>query len=236
MTVRERLVNAILRLALRLIARIDARDLKRLPRRGPGILMSNHTTNLEGPAYYLFVQPRRTTALGKQELWTRWHTRFLMNLWKVIPVSRGQVDRKALRAAFSALDAGMYLGIAPEGTRSRTGQLQEGHPGIALVATRRQIPVYPVVHWGMLNLGRSLKRLRRARVTIRVGRPFCVRLPKGLRVGPAVLREITTEMMREMARALPVELRGAYAELPESPPRYLEYLDQLLNSRRDDET
>ncbi len=224
MTYTERIVNALVRIAFRLVARMDTEGLRRLPRHGPGILMTNHTTNLEGPAYYVFMAPRPTTALGKKELWNRWFTRFFMNLWGVIPVSRGQVDRTALRAAVGALDRGAFLGIAPEGTRSRSGRLTRGLPGIALIATRRQVPIYPIAQHGLTEIGRNLRRLRRTRVAFRMGRPFRVRVAERRRLSSSVLRAITDEMMYELARALPPGLRGAYADIPSAKPQYLEFI------------
>lgn len=224
-TYRERIVNAVLRAVFRTICRLDVSGLRELPKRGPAILISNHTTNIEGPAYYLFIQPRPATALGKRELWSHWYTRLFMELWGIIPVARGQVDRRAFTRAIRALDRGQFLGIAPEGTRSRSGALGAAHPGVALLATRRPVPVYPLVHWGFLDLGRNLLRLRRSRVTLRIGRPFTVRAPEGTRFSPAELREITDEMMFEVARTLPPAMRGVYAEIPASRPRHLEYVD-----------
>lgn len=225
MTYTERIVNVILRAVLRALCRINTNELRRIPRRGPVILMANHTSNIEGPAYYLFIQPRPATALGKQELWENPITRFFMKTWGVIPVARGQVDRSALKAAIRALDEGKLLGIAPEGTRSKSGALRRAQPGIALLATMRRVPVYPVAQWGFHNLGRNLKQIRRTRVTIRLGKPFVVADTEGSRPGSQELREITDEMMYELARALPPRYRGRYADIPETPPRHLTYLE-----------
>lgn len=224
-TYTERIVNAMVRGALRLLCRMNVDEFRKLPRRGPAILMSNHTTNLEGPAYYVFIQPRPATALGKRELWRHWYTRFFMELWQIVPVRRGQVDRSALRSAVRALDEGQFLGIAPEGTRSTSGALQHAQPGIALLATWRSVPVYPVVHWGLNDLGRNMRRLRRTRVTFRIGRPFRVRVPEGARLGAKELREITDEMMYQAALLMPPRLRGAYADVDSVTTRYLEFLD-----------
>ena len=223
---KERIVNAIVRGILHLICRLDIQGLEKLPRKGPGFILSNHTTNIEGPAVYVFIQPRPATALAKRELWKHWYTRFFMKTWGVVPVHRGRVDRTALRAAVRALDSGKYLGIAPEGTRSKTGRLKHAQPGVALLATMRPAPIYPVAHWGLLDLGHNLKRLRRTPVSFRVGRPFVVHVDEGRKLSSGDLRAITDEMMRELARVLPEELRGAYAETVDEPPRFLEYLDE----------
>lgn len=221
----QRIVNAALRGIFRLLCRMNVAELRKLPPRGPALLITNHTTNIEGPAYYVFIQPRPATALGKRELWKHWYTRFFMELWDIIPVNRGQVDRRALAEAMRALDRKMIMGIAPEGTRSRSGALGTGHPGVALLATRRPVPVYPVVHWGFLDMGRNLRRLRRTTVTFRVGPPFRVRVDEAGRLSSAALRDITDEMMREMAKLLPERMRGAYADSFQTPPKYLVYVD-----------
>ncbi|MFW5688968.1 MAG: lysophospholipid acyltransferase family protein [Spirochaetota bacterium] len=226
MSYTERIVNALVRGIMRVVCRLDARDVKRLPRRGPAILLANHTTNIEGPAYYVFIQPRPATALGKQELWKHWFTRIFMQLWGIIPVARGKVDRRALRAAVRALDEGRFLGSAPEGTRSKTGKLRRGQPGVAMLATMRSVPIYPLAHWGLLDLGRNLRRLRRTPVTLRLGRAFRVCVPDSVRPGAAELRQNTDEMMRELARALPEQYRGVYAEELDREPEFLEFLHE----------
>ena len=44
-------------------------------------------------------------------------------------VERGEVDRNALRKALAVLAGGGFLGVAPEGTRSKTGRMQQGRTG-----------------------------------------------------------------------------------------------------------
>jgi 1-acyl-sn-glycerol-3-phosphate acyltransferase len=221
----ERIVNSMMLLVLHLVFRVEAQDLRKMPRRGPGLLITNHTSNLEGPIEYLLIRPRPATALGKKELWKHWYTRVFMNLWGVIPLNRGEVDTKAMREAIRSLDRGYYLGIAPEGTRSKTGVLRRGLPGVALLATRREVPVYPVVQDGFLDMGRKLKQFRRPTIRFRLGRPFVVRLPKGERTTASLLRAITDEIMIELARLLPENHRGPYTSIPSEPPRYLTYID-----------
>jgi 1-acyl-sn-glycerol-3-phosphate acyltransferase len=192
---------------------MDAREMRKLPPEGPALLMTNHTSNLEGPAYYVFMQPRRATALGKVELWGNPFTRFLMELWNIIPVHRGQVDRKAIRNSVQALEDRYIVGIAPEGTRNKTGVMRRAHPGIALIASRKRVPVYPVAHWGFTQFRQSLMRLRRARVVFRVGKPFYIDVEPGARLSAGELREIADQMMYRVARLLPEYMRGYYSDL-----------------------
>lgn len=212
LTLRERVLNALLWAAIRTLFRLDVRGTWRLPARGPGILAANHSTVVEGPLYYLLIRPRPATALAKREIWGNIVTRFIMNTWKTIPLTRARMDSRALRRAIAALDAGWYLGIAVEGTRSKDGVLQRGKPGVAMLAAMRNVPIYPVVHWGLTGFVGNLLHFRRTDVHIRYGAPL--RLRDDLRHGELSvpqMRAITEELMVYLAQMLPPHLRGPYA-------------------------
>jgi len=135
-----------------------------------------------------------------------------MKAWGSIPLDRGAMDMKALRACFGVLDDGNFLCIAPEGTRSRSGALKQARPGTALFATRRSVPIYPMVQWGLLNLSSNLKRLKRTEVNFRIGAPFMVEKVGGKKISGDDERKMADEMMCRLAELLPEELRGHYAD------------------------
>ncbi|HEY4689615.1 MAG TPA: lysophospholipid acyltransferase family protein, partial [Anaerolineae bacterium] len=118
-------------------------------------------------------------------------------------------SRDALRIALNELAHGTSFGIAPEGTRSRTGALLEGKTGAAYLATRARVPIVPSVVWGTEKIKHNLRRFKRTPVCIRVGEPF--RLPEG-RADSDKLREYTDLIMRRLASMLPPEYRGVYAD------------------------
>lgn len=209
----ERVVNWFLRGVIHLVCVVDTEELRKIPMEGPGILASNHTSNLEAPIYYLLLQGREKTALGKIELWGNPVTRFLMNLWNVIPLNRSGPDRKALGLALEALRRGEFLGIAPEGTRSKTGMLQRGRPGAAMLALAADAPIYPLVQWGLEDLPSNLRRFRRTQFHIAVGEPFRVSVHHSNRPAASELRRIADEIMYQLAVLLPEEYRGVYRDL-----------------------
>ena len=209
----ERLVNAVLRGIIRLVCVVDTRELDKIPRRGPGILASNHTTNFEGPIYYALLRGRKKTALGKLELWHNPFTRFLMQTWRIIPINRSGPDRRALRRALNALERGEFLGIAPEGTRSTTGALQRGRPGTAMIALEADVPIIPLVQWGVQDLPRNVLRLRRTRISMAGGDPFYLKRPEGRRPTAGELRRIADEIMYQLALLMPERYRGYYRDL-----------------------
>jgi 1-acyl-sn-glycerol-3-phosphate acyltransferase len=226
MPLAECIVNGALRTVISVVCRVDRRELDPIPMEGPAILVTNHSTNLEGPIYYVLLDPRRKTALGKRELWENWVTRFFMQLWGVIPLHRGGPDRRALRKAREALDRGELLGIAPEGTRSRTGTLQRGRPGAALLATSAEVPIVPMVQWGVQDLLKNLRRLRRTTLHFRVGAPFFLRVPEGGNPSRDDLRKMADEIMYQLAILLPESLRGYYRDLTRMTHDYIRLVEE----------
>lgn len=217
----EKAVNGFIRIIIRSLLKIDYREFDRVPRSGPGLFISNHTTNLEGPIYYVLFQPRESTGLAKTELWNNVITRFLMQIWEMIPVKRGRMDSRAMKKVDKAIQNRKFLGIAPEGTRSKDGQLQRGMPGTALIATRYNCPVIPLVQWGLTDLFENIVKLRRTPVEVRVGKPFYVRTPDGSKPTRTELRVIADEIMYQLAVLLPEKFRGVYRDLTKMTTDYI---------------
>ena len=222
-SLRERVVNAVIRALIKIAFRLEASDLAKLPQAGPGLLVANHTSYLEGPIIYVLIRPRQITAIAKRELWSNPLTRFFMNTWHIIPISRGRVDSAAMQAALQTLEEGRYLGIAAEGTRSKTGKLGKGHPGATFLATAKNVPIYPVAQWGLADLGENLKRLRRTPLTIRVGAPFHLRKPDNSPITSRDRRKMIDEIMYQLALLMPEELRGHYTDLSQLTTEYLDF-------------
>jgi 1-acyl-sn-glycerol-3-phosphate acyltransferase len=94
-------------------------------------------------------------------------------------------------------------GDGPEG-RSKTASLQPAWTGASYLAAKADVPVLPVAVFGTedAQVKAQLKRLRRANVIFRVGKPFLLPpLPKNDR--EAYLQHYTDEMMCQIAALLP---------------------------------
>jgi 1-acyl-sn-glycerol-3-phosphate acyltransferase len=200
----------IVKVGTEFLCRIDAQDINKVPMRGPLIVISNHTGQLEVAVFFGQLQPRPITGWAKMEAWDNAFLNWLFTLWGLIPVRRGEGDTSALRKAIKALEEGYIFGIAPEGTRNVTGRLNRAHPGAVMVATNSKVTILPVAHWGGENFLRNLPRLKRTDFHIRVGEPFRLKL-EGVKVTREARQQIADEMMTRIAELMPVEYRGAYA-------------------------
>jgi len=211
MKLSERVINSLLRTFFRLFFRIDRSELAKVPQTGPLLMMVNHTSNLEGPMLYAFLHPRPLHALAKQELWDHKFMAYLMNMWKSIPVDRQNMGRSTMDACFKVLDDQHILAIAPEGTRSKDGKLQEGKGGVAFIAHKKDIPMIPVAVMGFTSFSRNIKRLRRTVITIKVGEVFEI-VQKGGRIDSNARQALADEIMMRLAVLMPNEMRGHYKD------------------------
>lgn len=218
------LINFLIRIYTRIACRIDAPDLQKIPSKGPLIIISNHTGQIEAPLLYAHLQPRHITGWAKAETWDNWFLRFIFNTWGMIPVHRGEADMNALKGALRALENEMVFGIAPEGTRNYTGRLRRAMPGAVVVALRTGAPIIPIAHWGGENFMKNLKRFKRTDFHIRVGEPFKLNV-EGKKISAETRQRVADEMMVQIAKLMPEEYRGEYTEMCKLPTQFIKNAD-----------
>jgi 1-acyl-sn-glycerol-3-phosphate acyltransferase len=156
------------------------------------------------------VVPRRQTVFAANK-WRGKFAGWLMQIFAdAIFVERGEPDRQAIAKALEVVRLGGALGVAPEGTRSRTGGLIDGKPGTVYLASRSGAPILPMVVWGQERAMRQWAHLRRAEIHVRIAEPMI--LPPGAEQARSVeLASYTDQLMLTLARMLPREYRGVYA-------------------------
>ncbi len=216
-------VTLVIKILTRILCRIDGAQLAQVPEHGPFIVAVNHVNFLEGPILYTHLLPRRMTGFVKAEnLDHPFFGRLLFTLWKGIPLHRGEGDTSAFRSAIQVLKAGLFMTIAPEGSRGGHGRLRQGHPGIALLSLRSGAPILPIVVHGGETFWDNFRRLRRTDFHIAVGQPFRLDARGGRATGP-VRQQMTDEVMYQMAALLPPAYRGVYSDLSAATEVYIEF-------------
>jgi len=219
MTLLSVLINPPIKAILSTFLKVDSSEVASIPMEGPLIIASNHINSLDAPVGFSHLHPRPLTAFVKTETWDNLFFKFLFTAWDAIPIKRGEVDFTAFRLAEEALAQKKIVIVAPEGTRSKHGRLNQGYPGIALLAIRSGAPILPVVFYGNENI-KGLRLGRRTDMVIKVGKLFKIQLN-----GRALDREnrlqMTNEIMYEIARILPEENRGIYSDLTKTKNEFL---------------
>lgn len=219
--------NAGFRVTLRLFARRRIEGRENVPGAGPFIVVSSHLSNID-PAIVASVLPRAPGFLAKKELFKNPLLAFFMYGYGAYPVDRGKADRRALNWVVRRLRKGGCVILFPEGTRSRGEGLLEGQQGAALIAAMTGAPLVPVALTGSEPLQNLLKVFApRANLTVRIGRPFKV-VAGGERATRDHLDRATLEMMSRIARMLPPEYRGLYADSVDIPFQATADIDRRL--------
>lgn len=114
-----------------------------LPAKGPAILVCNHTSGLD-PLLIQSVCKRVIVWMMAREYYEIRPLKPFFQLLEAIPVDRASRDTGAMRSALRALQEGRILGIFPEGRISTVkGQLLPFQTGVAQMAIKLKIPVYP---------------------------------------------------------------------------------------------
>lgn len=214
-----RVARGIIGILLRILARLQVEGREHIPEKGPFLLVSNHLHWLD-PPLLAAAFPHRPYVFAAEKWEKHWFLGPFLGSLEAIFVQRGEVDRKALRQALAVLKGGGVLGLAPEGTRSKTGALQRGRSGAAYMAYRTGVPLLPVVATGQEKVFPSLLRLRRATVRVVYGPTF---EPPPVE-GKASAREVhafSQEIMYRLAVLLPPEYRGVYEDVDERRPDLL---------------
>jgi 1-acyl-sn-glycerol-3-phosphate acyltransferase len=216
------LVNTTVKGLTDVICRVDDAQLARVPQHGPLIVVANHINFLDAPVLFSRVHPRRVTGFVKAETWQNPTLGLLFDVWKTIPLERGEADVGAFREGLAALQEGAILAVTPEGTRSGHGRLQPGRPGVVLLALRSGAPILPLVYYGSERFHHNLRRLRRTNFRIVVGQPFYLDA-RGSKVTQAVRYAMINEMMYQIAALLPPDYRGVYADIDAATEHYLRF-------------
>jgi 1-acyl-sn-glycerol-3-phosphate acyltransferase len=221
-TLTFRVTTGTIKWLTRVLCRVYDAQLEKVPWQGPLIVIVNHINFMEVPLLGTHLLPRPAFGLAKAESWNNPFLRFLWGQWEAIPVERGEADTSALRESLAVLERGDIMMVAPEGTRSGHGRLQRGQAGTAFLSLRSGAPMIPVVHYGGEAFWDNFRRLRRTDFHIVVGHQFYLDAG-GARVNQAMRRQMTDEIMYQMAALLPEQYRGVYSDLSAATEEYLRF-------------
>ena len=211
-----RLWRVMISFLLRLLSRFEIEGLEHVPAEGPYLLIANHLHWLDPPVI-MAAFPYRAYVFAA----AKWQSNIvlapILRSMDAIFVRRGEVDRKALREALAVLEGGAVLGLAPEGTRSKTGAMQRGRSGAAYMAYRAGVPLVPVAITGQEKVFPSIWRFRRARVRAVFAPPFAPPSVEG-KASAAAVHAFSEDIMYHLAALLPPEYRGIYSDVDEKRP------------------
>ncbi len=160
----KNLLNVILK-----FKRYEINGLEHVPGQGPLIIAANHVS-LWDPIVVGCAVPRQIIYMAKEELFKVPVLGWIVNRLGAFPVKRGQGDIGAIRKSLAVLKEGHVLGIFPEGTRSKSGDIQEALAGIALIMEKSKAPILPVKIFGT----QGLLTQKKGNIRVVIGKPIYI--------------------------------------------------------------
>jgi len=156
----------------------EVRGLENRPK-GNFILAANHQSHLDQIAAGYVCVPRRFHMIGQTDEYHGFAKILLELIYfiaGVIPVNRNDEKsrKRAIKEAIKVLKKKDILIIYPEGTRTRTGEIQNGYPGVAKIFLEIETPILPVGIKGTFELmppGKRFPKIKRV-VKINIGKPL----------------------------------------------------------------
>ncbi|WP_239094177.1 lysophospholipid acyltransferase family protein [Bacillus sp. B15-48] len=142
-------VTTIVRVFLHIRFKIKIEGKENIPS-GSAILAMNHTSNFDAPMVGVHT-PRKMFIMGKEELFKNKFFAWLIHELGCFPIKRGQADIKSLKHTLRLLKTGNLFSIFIEGTRSKTGEMQEAKKGIGFIVAKSNAPVVPTFIYGAKN-------------------------------------------------------------------------------------
>lgn len=175
---------------LKPIYRVEAIGKENIPKEGGVLLCTNHIHNFDPPIVGMMA-PRPISFMAKEELFNVPVLGKILPHVNAFPVKRGMSDREALRTGLKVLKEGKVLGLFPEGTRSKTGELGKGLAGAGFFALRTDADVIPCA---IIGPYKAFSRLK-----IVYGKPIDM---KTLRENKASAEETTEAIMEEIRKLI----------------------------------
>jgi 1-acyl-sn-glycerol-3-phosphate acyltransferase len=195
------------------LGQVEFTGMENLPPDGGIIVTTNHMSWTD--TLHLFIVPARLdiTAFVADKYKKVPIFNWILDTGRVIWIDREKADFTAFRLGVEAIKAGWALGIAPEGTRSRTAELQEGKPGTVLMAQKTNALIVPVGIYGTEHYFRELLHFRRPKVHLNFGPSY--HLPPLERENRDVqVKQMVDEVMCQIAALLPQKYWGVYKDHP----------------------
>ena len=214
LNLRRKTLKFLAKVALLSLSEFRVEGQENLPQSGPLILVSNHF-HFGDPAVVIHVAPWPVEFIGdattpNSPIFIGW----IRHLWGYIRINRGGASLQGLRQATEMIRRGAVLYVAPE-AGSWAPVLRPPRFGVSFLAAQSGAQLLPLGFDGLNNIFPCLKRGRRARVTIRIGRPFGPFKVKGRgRERRRQLNQIGQEIMQRIAELIPDEKRGIYSSDP----------------------
>ncbi len=177
---------------IRLFIRVKCVGRENIPKNEAYMLCANHTSIAD---MFVIAVPFKNQIcyMAKEEIFKFSFLKWFFEALGCFAVKRGKGDTGAIDRACSVINEGNVLGIFPEGTRSKTGELGKVRSGAALIAIKTKATILPV------SIRYSTKTFKLfCKATIRIGKPISYIEPTEDETQRAEIRRVSEGIMNNI--------------------------------------
>jgi 1-acyl-sn-glycerol-3-phosphate acyltransferase len=171
---------------------------RRVPLRGPLLLLSNHQSFLD-PVFAVCGIYRQVSFMARANLFDVPGLAGLIRMLNAFPVTRGTADLGAIKETIRRLKAGWAVLVFPEGTRTEDGSIGPFLPGAILPAKKCGAAVVPMAIDGAFECWPRDRKLPS---------PGSVRVIYGRPIPAERVEALAPEELLEQVRGAILELHG----------------------------
>jgi 1-acyl-sn-glycerol-3-phosphate acyltransferase len=149
------------------------RGLERLPP-GGALFLINHQSFLD-PLFAAAGLHRPVSYLARDNLFRVPVIGSILRATYVMPIRREAAGTESMRLSIERCRQGYYVGLFPEGTRTRDGSIGAFKPGFLAIARRAGVPVIPIgISGAFESYPRNVLFPRPGRIRVVYGEPISV--------------------------------------------------------------
>lgn len=165
---RRSLLKLFFRFVGKFFARVEVTGAENLPKSGPLLLVGNHSAVIEIALMVAYV-PYNVEMMAAADIPLDPRYGWVGDLYGILPIKRGTMDRDGLNLALDILDQGGVVGLFPEGGIWEA-TIRDARTGVAWLSQKSNAPVIPIGFGGLRGAVTSILRLRRPRLVMRIGK------------------------------------------------------------------
>lgn len=182
-------ITKILKIIYKTIWSLQIYGRENIPKNPPYIICSNHQSYLDGPiisSTIPFKAEMNLYFLGYRYYFNMPILKWLVKLFRIIPIDTSVNLVDALRSSVFVLNKGKSLCVFPEGARTPDGNIQEFRKGVGILVKYVSVPIVPVYIKGSCQAWPIAQKFPKPyHITIRYGEPVGTEelLIKGYQLG-----------------------------------------------------
>lgn len=127
----------------KLIYKLKVEGRENIPHNSNFIACGNHLSTLD-PYLVTYIMPKPVAFMAKKELFEKKFMRWMLDWQGAFAVNREKLEVSTIKTALEVKNTDWILGLFPQGTRAKSGTIENVHKGFAGLARSTKCGILPI--------------------------------------------------------------------------------------------